>query len=136
VHNVESPLDALKVLETEEVAVIVADLASSREGLATLFKMLKASRPEILAILLSEAPDSELAIEMINQAQVYRLLAKPVSARQLRVHVDAALRRYALFRKNPALARQHRVEESVQVQTSLWGAKLFDRIRGLKGQSL
>jgi response regulator RpfG family c-di-GMP phosphodiesterase/tRNA A-37 threonylcarbamoyl transferase component Bud32 len=135
VHNVESPLDALKVLETEEVAVIVADLASSREGLATLFKMLKASRPEILAILLSEAPDSELAIEMINQAQVYRLLAKPVSARELRVHVDAALRRYALFRKNPALARQHRVEESVQVQTSLWGAKLFDRIRGLKGQT-
>ena len=136
VHNVESPLDAVKVLETEEVAVIVADLASSKDGLATLFKLLKSGRPEILAILMSEAPDSELAIEMINQAQVYRLLAKPVSARQLRVHVDAALRRYAIFRKNPALARQHRVDENVQVQTSLWGAKLFDRIRGLKGQSL
>ncbi len=131
VHAVESPLDAVKVLESEEVAVIVADLASEREGLATLFKLLKGGRPEILVILVSEAPDSELAIELINQAQVYRLLAKPVSATQLRVHVDAALRRYALYKKNPALARQHRVEESIQVQTSLWGAKLLDRIRSL-----
>ena len=131
VHNVESPLDAVKVLETQEVALIVADLASSREGLATLFKLLKGGHPEILTILVSDAPDSELAIELINQAQVYRLLEKPVSPRQLRVHVDAALRRYAIYKRNPTLARQHRVTESVQTQTSLWGAKLLDRIRSL-----
>ena len=139
IRNVDSPLDAVKVLENEEIAVIVADLASSKEGLATLFKLLKGGRPEILSILLSEAPDSELAIELINQAQVYRLLSKPVDARQLRVHVDAALRRYAIYRKNPALARQHRVDESVQAHTSIWGAKLLDRIRSLstnKGQTL
>lgn len=132
VHSVESPLDAVKVLETEPVAVIVADLASSKEGLATLFKLLKGGRPEILAILVSDAPDSELAIELINQAQVYRLLSKPVSAGELRTHVDMALRRHATYRSNPVLARQHGVEESVQVQTSLWGAKLFDRIRALQ----
>ena len=131
VHNVEAPLDAVKVLETEEVAVIVADLASSRDGLATLFKLLKSGHPEILAILVSDSPDSELAIELINQAQLYRLLEKPVSPRQLRVHVDAALRRYAIYKRNPALARQHRVDESVQAQTSLWGARLLDRIRSL-----
>lgn len=132
VHSVDSPLDAVKVLENETVAVIVADLASSKEGLATLFKLLKGGRPEILAILVSDAPDSELAIELINQAQVYRLLSKPVSAAELRAQVDLALRRHALFRRNPALAKQHQVEESVQVQTSLWGAKLFDRIRALQ----
>ncbi|APV48960.1 hypothetical protein BWI17_04250 [Betaproteobacteria bacterium GR16-43] len=131
VHNVESPLDAVKVLETEEVGVIVADLASSRDGLVTLFKLLKAERPEILAILISDAPDSELAIELINEAQVYRLLQKPVDVRQLRVHVDAALRRYAIYKAKPALAKQHQVEESVQAQTSLWGARLADRIRSL-----
>ena len=52
-----------------------------------------------------------------------------MNARQLRVHVDAALRRYAHLQEDPALARQHGVNESVQAQTSLWGAKLFDRIR-------
>ena len=135
VHSVDSPLDAMKVLESEEVALIVADLACSRDGLATLFKLLKGGRPEILTILLSDAPDSELAIELINQAQVYRLLEKPVDARALRVHVDAALRRYGIYKKNPALARQHRVDDSVQAQTSMWSARLFERIRSLRGPS-
>jgi serine/threonine-protein kinase len=131
VHHVDSPMDAVKVMENEPVAVIVADLASSRDGLSTLFKLLKASRPEILSILVSDAPDSELAIELINEAQVYRLLGKPVDVRQLRVHVDAALRRHALYKAKPGLLKQHKVEESVQAQTSLWGARLLDRVRGL-----
>jgi serine/threonine-protein kinase len=131
VHHVDSPMDAVKVLENEPVAVIVADLASSREGLSTLFKLLKVERPEILAILVSDTPDSELAIELINEAQLYRLLAKPIDARQLRVHVDAALRRHALYKQRPSLTKQHQVEESVQVQTSLWGARLLDRVRSL-----
>jgi len=131
VHHVDSPMDAVKVMESESIAVIVADLASSRDGLATLFKLLKAERPEILAILVSDRPDSELAIELINEAQVYRLLQKPVDARQLRVHVDAALRRHAIYKQKPSLAKQHKVEESVQAQTSLWGARLLDRVRSL-----
>ncbi|QJR09155.1 Serine/threonine-protein kinase PknD [Usitatibacter rugosus] len=131
VHHVDSPMDAVKVMENEPVAVIVADLASSREGLSTLFKLLKVERPEILAILVSDTPDSELAIELINEAQLYRLLAKPIDARQLRVHVDAALRRHALYKQRPSLTKQHKVEENGLIETSLWGARLLDRVRSL-----
>ena len=38
-------------------------------------------------------------IELINQAQIYRFLAKPVNPRELRSHVSEALRRYALFKQ-------------------------------------
>ncbi len=131
VRLVADPIDAVKALEGEEVAVIIADLAAGKDGLITLFKLLKAEHPEILSILVTEAPDSELVIELINQAQIYRFLGKPVNARQLRTHVDSALRKYAAFRQAPTLLHQHKVNESVQARTSLWGARLIDRIRAI-----
>ena len=70
-------------------------------------------------------------IELINQAQIFRFLTKPINVRQLRGHVDAALAKYRSFKQRPDLVRSQQVDESVQAKTSLWGAKLFDRIRAL-----
>ncbi len=131
IRAVASPDDALKVLEAEEVALIVADLGVGQEGLTTLFKLLKARHPEILSILVTESSDSELVIELINQAQIFRFLNKPINVRQMRGHVEAALEKYRAFKQRPDLVRGHAVVDSLQAKTSLWGAKLFERIRSL-----
>jgi eukaryotic-like serine/threonine-protein kinase len=131
VKLVATPEDAVKTLETEEIALIIADLSAGQDGLSTLFKLLKVQHPEILSILVTEASDSELVIELINQAQIFRFLNKPINVRQMRGHVDAALAKYRSFKQRPELVRSHKVNESVQATTSLWGAKLLDRIRGL-----
>ncbi len=131
VSRVASPEDAVKALEEEEVALIVADLSVGQEGLVTLFKLLKAQHPEILSILVTETSDSELVIDLINQAQIFRFLNKPINVRQLRGHVEAALEKYRSFKQRPDLLRTQSVVESVQAKTSLWGAKLFERIRSL-----
>ncbi|MBL0141917.1 MAG: protein kinase [Betaproteobacteria bacterium] len=131
IRLVSSAEDAVKALEAEEIALIVADLSVGPEGLTTLFKLLKAQHPEILSILVTESSDSELVIELINQAQIFRFLNKPIDVRQLRRHIDAALDKYRAIKQRPDLARQHQVAESVQAQTSLWGARLFERIRSL-----
>jgi serine/threonine-protein kinase len=136
VRLVASPDDAVKALEAEEVALIVADLAVGQEALVTLFKLLKAQHPEVLSILVTEASDAELVIELINQAQVFRYLEKPIQVRQLRGHVDAALNRYHDFKALPALARACRPAESVQAGTSLWGARFLDRILALPDRLL
>ena len=85
----------------------------------------------LLSILVTESSDSELVIDLINHAQIYRFLNKPINVRQMRGHVDAALAKYRSFKQRPGLVRSHAVTESVQARTSLWGAKLLDRIRGL-----
>ncbi|MBX3674208.1 MAG: protein kinase [Burkholderiales bacterium] len=128
IRLVGSPEDALKALETEEVALIVADLSVGQDGLITLFKLLKAGHPEILSILVTEASDSELVIELINQAQIFRFLNKPIQVRQMRGHVEAALAKYRAFKQRPDLVRGQKPVESLQAKTSLWGAKLFERI--------
>ena len=120
---------ALAALAAQEVAVIVADVSSSdRESLAT-FKLLKQDHPEILSILMTAAADSELVIDLINQAQVFRFLSKPVNLKTLQQHVQAALARYQSFKKSPRLLSRHRV---VKTEDVALGSALRDRIRTLK----
>lgn len=95
-----SPAEAVRLLQQHDIAAIVADLASGKEGLLKLFKLLKERRPEILSILVAKDPDAELVADLINQAHIYRFLAKPVDGRELRSHVSEALRRYASFKQS------------------------------------
>ncbi|MEP7262234.1 MAG: response regulator [Usitatibacter sp.] len=104
VIQVTSPAEAAKAMHQREVAAIVADMGAGMDGLVSLFKQVKAKRPNVLTILLSDEPDSELGIELINKAQIFRFLVKPVSAKELRHNVADALRRYAAARDS-ALAQ-------------------------------
>jgi response regulator RpfG family c-di-GMP phosphodiesterase/tRNA A-37 threonylcarbamoyl transferase component Bud32 len=131
VERAASAVEAVKSLAAREVGVIVADLAAGRDGLAALFKLLKAERPEVLSILVTDTPDSELAIEMINHAQVYRFLPKPVEGKVLRGHIESALRKYAKFKQVPVLVEQHRVRADARTRKSAWGTRLLAGIRAL-----
>jgi eukaryotic-like serine/threonine-protein kinase len=101
-----SALEAAKLLDKEEIAAVVADIGAGRDHLVPLFKLLKQQRPEILSILVTDEPDADLAADLVNNAQIFRFLSKPVDARELRAHVAAALRRHATFRRIPALAQK------------------------------
>ncbi|MGH8620732.1 MAG: response regulator, partial [Burkholderiales bacterium] len=109
VYHAKSLDEGLNQLETHETALIVADIAGRGEEIIAAFKALKQERPEILTIVLTEASDSEQVIELINQAQIFRFINKPVNPDLLRQHTQAALIRYQSFKQNPHLTRQHRV---------------------------
>ena len=46
-----------------------------------MLKLLKQENPQILTIVLTKASDSELVIDLINEAQIFRFLNKPVNVR-------------------------------------------------------
>ena len=121
---------AIGLLESQETALIIADIANRGEESLAAFKVLKHERPEILVIVLTESSDSELVVELINQAQIFRFINKPVSPDLLKQHTQAALTRYQSFKQNPHLTRQHQVaiagaEKSV-------GSKILSRVKALK----
>jgi serine/threonine-protein kinase len=122
---------ALAALQEQEIAVIVADIGRGDEKSLAAFKLLKQDHPEILAIVMTEASDSELVIDLINQAQVFRFLTKPLNLKLLQQHVQAALARYQSFRKSPKLLKQHRVAAARAADTSLLDA-LRSRIHSIK----
>ncbi len=119
--------EAFKILADREIALIVADIESARDEAIATFKLLKQDHPEILAIVLTEASDSELVIELINQAQIFRFLNKPVNVRLLTQHVQSALTRYQSFKQTPQLLQQHKVAQASVTET------LADKIRSRIG---
>lgn len=121
----------LAILAEKEIAVIIANIRSGDQKSVATFKLLKQDHPEILAILTTEASDSELVIELINQAQVFRFLSKPLNLKLLQQHVHAALARYQSFRKTPKLLKQHQVAAAQSTDASMLG-QLRERLRSVK----
>lgn len=121
---------ALAALNGQEIAVILADVENSKDDIIAAFKLLKTQYPAILTIVVTAAADSELVIELINQAQIFRFVNKPVNLKLLKQHVEAALTRYQAFKKTPQLIHQHTVATE-QVGTPRSGG-LSARIAALR----
>ena len=121
---------ALGQLEAHETALIVADIVKRGEESLAAFKVLKHERPEILVIVLTEASDSELVIQLINQAQIFRFINKPVDPEKLRGYLQMALTRYQSFKQNPHLTHMHKVAAS-QAEESV-GHNILERMKALR----
>ena len=122
---------ALTLLAEKEIAVIVAELRGGDQKSVAAFKLLKQDHPEILAIVTTEASDSELVIDLINQAQVFRFLNKPLNLKLLVQHIHAALARYQSFRKSPKLLKRHRVAAARAGDTSVLD-QLRERVSSIR----
>jgi serine/threonine-protein kinase len=131
VFHVRDLDQAVGVLEAHETALIVADVASSGSELLAAIKVLKHEHPEILVIVLTESSDAELVIELINQAQLFRFINKPVSPELLKQHTQAALTRYQSFKQNPQLTRQHKVASAATAEQTI-GGRILSRVKALK----
>jgi len=75
-----------------------------------MLKLLKQEQPQMLAVVATAASDSELLVELINQAQIHRLLNKPFDPKVLKAHIESAMARHRTLRQTPALARRQRTE--------------------------
>jgi len=123
--------DAFTVLQRQEIALILATVSKSDDEIATALKLLKQVHPEILAIALVKASDSELVIQLINEAQVFRLLNQPLDRALLKQHAQAALTRYQAYKQTPQLLNQHRVAPPRHGEDTTT-RRMLERMRSLK----
>ena len=104
---------AMDQIDQHPVSIVLMDIEyTGAEGMA-LLKTLKQEKPEILSIVVTSASDSELMIELINQAQIFRFLNKPVNQQLIRSHLLAALERAQLLRDSPELVKMYRPAAAV-----------------------
>jgi serine/threonine-protein kinase len=130
-------LDAgLQAMQEREIAVVVTDVEAKHEELTAMLKLLKQEDPEILTIVVTTASDAEMVIELINEAQIFRFLNKPVNVRLLKKHVYAALQRYLAYKQAPKLVEAHRVESAEEMRASSLGQHILEGIRTLRGRWL
>ena len=123
---------ALDMLKKHEIAVVIADVESSLEQLTLMLKLLKQKYPQILSIIATNAKDVELVIDLINQAQVFRILHKPINVATLKAQVHAALQRYLIYLQTPELARAHKVEAPEKAHTSSFARNILKGLELLR----
>ena len=123
--------EALTQLESKEVAVLVADIDMEAENYLVFFNLLKSKYPQILVIVLTGVSDSELVIHLINEAQIYRFLNKPVNLSLMQQYLHSALGRYAEYKTTPELLERHRVKESTNASSG-FGQMVVQRLRSLR----
>jgi len=125
---------ALQIMQTREIAVVIADIGPGKDQLIAMLKLLKQEHPQILTIVTIKMADSELVIDLINQAQVFRILNKPINVGMLKSHLHAALQRYLTFKQTPKLLHEHKVESSGPEREETAGKGILDRIKSLRGR--
>src|SRR5689334_1119403 len=123
---------ALLQLEQREIGVLVADIDTEIENYLILFNQLKQKYPQILVIVLTSASDSEMVIHLINEAQIYRFLNKPVNLGLMQQHLSGAIGRYAEYQSSPELLERHKVKGSEKAQASAFGRGLVERLKSLR----
>lgn len=136
VVHARNAAEALAAVKNREIALVMADIEPGRDPVADMLKALKQENPQILAMVVTAASDSEQVIELINRAQIFRFLNKPVNVKVLKGHIHAAQQRYLTYRKAPQLVDEHRVKPLPRIAdmpdappAGAEEASLSDRIR-------
>ncbi|UXI68148.1 response regulator [Tahibacter amnicola] len=124
---------AFEIIEREKVGVVVSDVKLGGADITLALKTLKRHAPHLVTVVLAWFHDTKQLIELINQAQIYRFLPKPVRPHMLETAVDSAMARYRQLSASPVLAKAHVVESSGAEETtgsfSSRVVSFFQRIR-------
>jgi DNA-binding NtrC family response regulator len=116
---------ALQILEQHETGVIISETEVGHGDITGLLKALKRYHPHVATVVITERANAQMAIDLINDGQVFRMLLKPVRMGSCRLSVDAALGRYWQLKQTPAAVKRF----------SLTGRRALDTFAGI-GESL
>lgn len=90
VFQVDSGAEALKIVETTPIDVIISDQRMPEMTGVELLERVGKTHPDIAGIVLTAYTDSTAIIEAVNRAGAFRFLTKPWEADDIRVTVAQA----------------------------------------------
>ncbi|WCD83414.1 response regulator [Pseudomonas sp. TUM22785] len=104
-HNLA---EAVGLLNDEPVDLLVGDLTFAGEDTAPLLKSLAQAHPRLLSLVVTPFRDTQALLKLINEAQIFRYLPKPIRRGLFEKGLKAAADQAQAWRAQPqqALARQ------------------------------
>lgn len=94
--------EALTLLNTERVDVLVADLKLGGEDTTPLLKSLAMAHPGLLSLVVTPFRDTQALMKLINEAQIFRYLPKPIRRGLFEKGLKAATEQTLSWRARPA----------------------------------
>ncbi len=93
-----SAAEALDILETTPVDLIVSDLGMPEMNGLELLKVAKEKYPTIARIILTAQSDTPTVLRAINEGEVYRFFTKPWDNEELKVSIRQTLEHFDFLR--------------------------------------
>jgi response regulator RpfG family c-di-GMP phosphodiesterase len=106
ITTAESADEAVKVLENEEVHVILSDQRMPKVTGIEFFENIKNVFPDPIRILMTGYTDINAVIDAINRGQVYKYLTKPWIEEDVKIFVEKAFEVYRLRKENNNLTNK------------------------------
>ncbi|WP_172145849.1 MULTISPECIES: response regulator [Pseudomonas] len=93
--------EALGVLNELPVDLLVSDLKLAGEEVAPLLKSLAQAHPRLLTLVVTPFCDTQALLKLINEAQIFRYLPKPIRRGLFEKGLQAAAEQAQLWRAQP-----------------------------------
>ncbi|UXI70383.1 response regulator [Tahibacter amnicola] len=124
VHWSNNLEDAIDIMGQSHIGVVLSDLHVNGSDISGALKLLKRHDPTLITVVLTAFHHSGQLIDLINQAQVFRVLGKPVDSDSLAPIVSEAVSRSQKLSVDPTLVRQYAVESTVEADNGPISEKL------------
>lgn len=126
---------ALQILASKPVAILVTELSLGDEDLGAMIKTLKQEHPELLTIILTCFKDTSRLVDLINQAQVFRYLPKPLRKGLLSKSIESTIMRYRAITASPLLLNTQVVEKMQDVQEQEVSTRIAEYMAKVRGKT-
>lgn len=101
----ESAIDARKIINTNDIHVILSDQRMPVTSGIEFFESIIESHPEPIRILITGYTDISAVIDAINRGQIYKYLTKPWNENDIRIFAKTAYEVFILRRQNAELTK-------------------------------
>jgi response regulator RpfG family c-di-GMP phosphodiesterase len=129
VHTANSGAEALELLTSVPVTVVVSDMRMPQMDGATFLAGVRARYPDVVRILLTGQTDTQAAVKAVNEGQIYRFLTKPCPSDVLLDEIGSAVEwnRLATAEKELLGTTLRRTVEALTATLSLAQPAAFGR---------
>src|SRR5512134_3702575 len=118
------PQEALELLDTQAVQVVVSDQRMPEMSGVDLLAVVRERHPDLVRMMLTGYTEMNVAVEAINRGEIYRLITKPWNDEELKATIRQAFDHYDLKREIKRLNQVTREQNF----------KLQDMNRNLEGK--
>lgn len=107
-HFARNADEALKILETKPVELIISDFMMPGMNGSELLSRVRERWPDIIRIMLTGHANTDAVLGSIKDGAVYRFILKPWNDDDLRLSIALALEQYELMKRNRALEQENK----------------------------
>ncbi|SDU26136.1 response regulator [Halopseudomonas salegens] len=129
-HQAHSLNEALDLLNDQPLDILVSDIRLRNEDMRPLLMSLAQAHPRMLSIIITPFQDTQVLLKLINQAQIFRYLPKPIRSGMYERAIRTAADKARHWQNQP----QHRVQRAAEIPDLAAEQSLVGNLLGRLGR--